>query len=62
MLADLMVHYIDVAHWYLGTDHPEKAVTIGDKFTSPQWETPDTAQTLLHYRMSVRKSISNLPS
>jgi predicted dehydrogenase len=49
VLADLMVHYIDVAHWYLGTDHPEKAVTIGDKFTSPQWETPDTAQTLLHY-------------
>lgn len=49
VLADLMVHYIDVAHWYLGVDHPEKAVTIGDKFTSPQWETPDTAQTLLHY-------------
>jgi predicted dehydrogenase len=49
VLADLMVHYIDVAHWYLGTDHPEKAVQIGDKFTSPQWETPDTAQALLHY-------------
>ena len=49
VLADLMVHYIDVAHWYLGTDHPEKAMQIGDKFTSPQWETPDTAQALLHY-------------
>ncbi|MFZ0593738.1 MAG: Gfo/Idh/MocA family oxidoreductase [Bryobacteraceae bacterium] len=49
VLADLMVHYIDVAHWYLGVDHPYQAVTIGDKFTSPQWETPDTAQTLLHY-------------
>jgi predicted dehydrogenase len=49
VFADLMVHYIDVAHWYLGVDHPETAVAIGDKFTSPQWETPDTAQTLLHY-------------
>ncbi len=49
VLADLMVHYIDVAHWYLGVDHPEAALTIGDKFTAKQWETPDTAQTLLHY-------------
>jgi predicted dehydrogenase len=49
VLADLMVHYIDVAHWYLGADHPEAALTIGDKFTARQWETPDTAQTLLHY-------------
>jgi predicted dehydrogenase len=49
VLADLMVHYIDVAHWYLGVDHPSEAVTIGDKFTSPQWETPDTTQTLLRY-------------
>ena len=30
-------------------DHPDAAVTIGDKFTAQQWETPDTAQTLLHY-------------
>ncbi len=49
VLADLMVHYIDVAHWYLGVDHPDAAMTIGDKFTAQQWETPDTAQTLLHY-------------
>ena len=49
VLADLMVHYIDVAHWYLNVDHPDAAVSIGDKFTAEQWETPDTAQTLLHY-------------
>ncbi len=49
VLDDLMVHYVDVAHWYLGVDHPETAMTIGDKFTAQQWETPDTAQTLLHY-------------
>ena len=49
VLGDLMVHFIDVAHWYLGADHPDSAATIGDKFTAQQWETPDTAQTLLHY-------------
>lgn len=48
-LADLMVHYIDVVHWYLEIEHPEEAVTIGDKFTNQTWETPDTAQTLLRY-------------
>jgi predicted dehydrogenase len=49
VLADLMVHYVDVAHWFLGVDHPERAVTIGAKYTNEQWETPDTAQTLLQY-------------
>lgn len=49
VLADLMVHYIDIAHWYLGVNHPDKAMSIGNKFTSPQWETPDTEQTLLQY-------------
>jgi predicted dehydrogenase len=49
VLDDLMVHYIDVAHWYLGVDHPDAAVAIGDRFTAERWETPDTAQTLLHY-------------
>ena len=44
-----MVHYIDVANWYLGLDHPETATTIGDTFLYPQWETPDTIQTLLRY-------------
>jgi predicted dehydrogenase len=49
VLADLMVHYIDIAHWYLDADHPDQAVTIGNKFTEERWETPDTAQTLLQY-------------
>jgi predicted dehydrogenase len=49
VLADLMVHYIDVAHWYLQADQPEQAVTIGEKYTNPRWETPDTVQTLLQY-------------
>lgn len=49
VMADLMVHYVDIAHWYLDVDHPEKAVTIGNHFMPRQWETPDTAQTLLQY-------------
>ncbi|MBI4584748.1 MAG: Gfo/Idh/MocA family oxidoreductase [Planctomycetes bacterium] len=50
ILTDLMVHFIDVAHWYLGLDHPSTAVTIGDHFaTRGVWETPDTIQTILQY-------------
>jgi predicted dehydrogenase len=49
VLGDLMVHYIDIAHWYLGVDHPDKAVSIGNKFMNKRWETPDTQQALLQY-------------
>jgi predicted dehydrogenase len=50
LLTDLMVHWIDVAHWFLDLDHPEKAVTIGTHFSAQgNWETPDTIQTLLTY-------------
>ena len=51
ILTDLMVHFIDVVHWYLDLDHPLKAVTVGDNYISRGiWETPDTIQTLLVYR------------
>src|SRR5262249_11504833 len=50
ILTDLMVHYIDVAHWFLDLDHPQEATTIGDMFMAKGlWETPDTVQTLLRY-------------
>lgn len=50
ILTDLMVHWIDVAHWFLELDHPQTAVTIGDNFqTQGLWQTPDTVQTLLRY-------------
>lgn len=50
ILTDLMVHYLDVAHWYCDVDHPTTAATIGDHITTKGiWETPDTIQTLLHY-------------
>jgi predicted dehydrogenase len=50
ILTDLMVHYVDVAHWFLGLEHPAVATTIGDTFKAKGlWETPDTVQTLLEY-------------
>jgi len=55
ILTDLMVHFIDVVHWYLDLDHPLKAVTIGDNYLSRGiWETPDTIQTLLVYPNDVQ--------
>jgi predicted dehydrogenase len=50
LLTDLMVHYIDVVHWYFDLDHPLQATTIGGNYTSQGvWQTPDTVQTLLSY-------------
>jgi predicted dehydrogenase len=50
ILTDLMVHYIDVVHWYMDVDHPLQATTIGENYISKDiWETPDTIQTLLTY-------------
>ncbi len=50
LLTDLMVHYIDVVHWILDVEHPERATTIGNHFASKGvWETPDTIQCLLAY-------------
>jgi predicted dehydrogenase len=50
ILTDLMVHWIDVVHWFLGVDHPEVATTLGGHYASKDlWETPDTVQCLLAY-------------
>jgi predicted dehydrogenase len=50
ILTDLMVHFIDVVHWYMDVDHPLEATSIGDNFISKDvWQTPDTIQTLLRY-------------
>ena len=50
LFTDLMVHWIDVAHWFLDLDHPEKAVALGQHTNSKGvWETPDTVQTILTY-------------
>jgi predicted dehydrogenase len=50
ILTDLMVHHVDIAHWFLELDHPQVATSIGDMFKAQGlWETPDTVQTLLRY-------------
>ena len=50
IFTDLMVHWIDVAHWYLGADHPIQAIAMGQAVNSEGvWETPDTVQTVLEY-------------
>ncbi|MBX3437084.1 MAG: Gfo/Idh/MocA family oxidoreductase [Planctomycetaceae bacterium] len=48
IFTELRVHWIDVAHWILGLDAPQVALSIGDHFQAAGlWETPDTVQTLL---------------
>ena len=50
LFTDLMVHWIDVAHWFLDLDQPTRAVAVGEHLSSKGvWETPDTVQTLLTY-------------
>jgi predicted dehydrogenase len=50
IFTDLMVHFIDVVHWFLDLDHPVRVTSIGQHFISEKvWETPDTVQTLLTY-------------
>jgi predicted dehydrogenase len=50
LFTDLMVHFLDVAHWFLDLDHPLQATSIGSHIASAGiWETPDTVQTLLTY-------------
>jgi predicted dehydrogenase len=50
ILTDLMVHWLDVAHWILDVSEPDRATTIGNFVTAKDiWQTPDTIQTLLQY-------------
>jgi predicted dehydrogenase len=55
LLTDLMVHWVDVAHWLLDLDHPLKAASFGDHLASEGvWQTPDTIQCLLSYPNDVQ--------
>jgi predicted dehydrogenase len=55
LLTDLMVHWIDVAQWFLDVDHPVKATSIGNHFASKgAWQTPDTIQCILAYPNNVQ--------
>jgi predicted dehydrogenase len=55
LFTDLMVHWIDVAHWFLDLDHPLSAVAVGSQpLSRGLWQTPDTVQTLLTYPNDVQ--------
>ncbi len=50
IFTDLMVHWVDVAHWLLDLDHQVTAVSLGEFVQARDaWETQDTVQTLLSY-------------
>ncbi len=50
IFTDLMVHFIDVACWFLDLDVPEAATALGDHFLADHpWETPDTVQALFRF-------------
>src|SRR5215813_10159176 len=47
-LTDLMTHWIDVAHWYMGVTAPVSVVTSGNRYAL-EWECPDTIFCALDY-------------
>lgn len=50
IFTDLMVHWIDVAHWLTEASHPATAMSTGQYLSAKDiWETPDTVETLLKY-------------
>ena len=49
MLTDLLTHWIDVVHWYLGVDAPLAASTTGRRYRMKSWDWPDAATATLEY-------------
>jgi predicted dehydrogenase len=49
VLTDLLTHWIDVVHWYLGVDTPLNAVTTGRNYLMKTWEWPDAVTATLEY-------------
>jgi predicted dehydrogenase len=49
MLTDLLTHWIDVVHWYLGETAPLTALATGANYRIKSWEWPDNATATLEY-------------
>jgi len=49
MLTDLLTHWIDVVHWYMGVEAPLAATSIGRSYRMKTWEWPDAATAILEY-------------
>ncbi len=48
-MTDLFVHWVDVAHWIMGSDSPTRATATGLKAILLQRQTPDTMSAALAY-------------
>ncbi|HVJ81311.1 MAG TPA: Gfo/Idh/MocA family oxidoreductase, partial [Planctomycetia bacterium] len=58
LFTDLMVHWLDVVHWFCEVETPTLALSFGDWIHAKgHWETPDTVQTLLHYPGTDKRSL-----
>ena len=49
MLTDLLTHWIDVVHWYLGVTTPQTAVVTSAKYRIKTMDWPDTVTATLEY-------------
>jgi predicted dehydrogenase len=48
-MTDLFIHWVDVAHWYMGVDMPERATANGITAILAKRQTPDTMSAALSY-------------
>ncbi len=48
-MTDLFVHWVDVAHWFMGQDLPSRATASGTRAILKQRQTPDTMSAALTY-------------
>ena len=48
-LTDLYSHWIDVVHWYMGSDTPEAAQAMGERYVRTDLEAPDTINGSFRY-------------
>jgi predicted dehydrogenase len=49
VLTDLLTHWIDVVHWYLGVTTPTTAVVTSEKYRIKTMDWPDTVTATLEY-------------
>ncbi len=49
MLTDLLTHWIDVVHWYMGVEAPLSAATTARKYRMKSWDWPDAVTATLEY-------------
>ena len=49
MLTDLLTHWIDVVHWYMGVEAPVAASTVGRSYRMKTWDWPDAVTATLEY-------------